>query len=133
MMADYFDDWVSGLPDKRKFRKTEPSDPDGYEKWKAVNGIDEETEDYDTVGAYESGQNPDEDFHLGSFGKGGKLLKSPEHETVWKTAFTEIFKEYVGVYPEIGDLTREEANEAVEYLIKKKYGDTNPSKLWSYD
>ena len=120
-----FDTWIKKLPKERQFIKSKiPKEKlDAYESYKNIFDL-EETDDYDLAGAFLSGQEPDENGHLGSFGINGKLLKSPNHETVWKTAFTELYHKFTNVYPDIGELTREDAIETIRILIKQYYGDT---------
>lgn len=121
-MPDIFDIWFKSLPKERHFSKTKVPEKysNNYNIWKQKYGL-EETPDYDLAGAFLSGQTPDRNRHLGSFGLNGKLLKHPKHETAWKTAFTEIYNELMGVYPVIDDdMTREEAAEIANELYKYK-------------
>ena len=118
---DIFDKWVAKLPRERKFSKSKvpPEKEPAYNKWKELYGL-EETDDYDLAGAFLSGQAPIKG-HLGSFGNEGKLLKSPTHETAWKTAFTEMYGDLVGVYPVIDDdMTREDAIEIINLFKMEK-------------
>jgi hypothetical protein len=132
---DFFDLWLKKLPKERSFSKSKIDDnvKPLYKSWRSKYNL-EETDDYDLRGAFLSGQKPNKQGHLASFGNDGKLLKSPKHETVWKTAFTEIYHDYTGVYPEISDeMTREEANQIIDELIKSKHGDAKiPEIPWSY-
>ena len=116
-MPDIFDEWFSKLPKERQFSASPipESHKPAYEQWKKAIGFNE-TPDYDLPGAFLSGMLPDKNNHLASFGRNGKLLKSPNHPTSWMTSFTELYHEYAGVYPEIGELSREEAAEIIKEL-----------------
>src|SRR5262245_9200579 len=103
--GDTFGTWYNMLPPERQFSYSDvPVERRAdYEAWKGKHGFTE-TADYDLAGAFLSGQEPvmvREDSgevrpHLGSRGVGGKMLKSPRHETFWKGALAEMVYEQEG-------------------------------------
>jgi hypothetical protein len=94
VMADVFDTFFQTLPKERKFSISDiPSN-----KVEEFQGFLQDQQlldsgDFDAKGAFLAGMTRGSQGHFGSIGLGGKMLKSPRHETAWKTAFVEIIRD----------------------------------------
>lgn len=119
-MGDVFDTWLGSLPKERQFSPTElPQEAQGaFQKWMELSGRNMEPS-YDYSGAFAAGVQPTQG-HLPSFGRGGKLLKSPKHPTIWKTAFVELAHGLSGrwVDPDELKLDRESAGQYINKLYQ---------------
>jgi hypothetical protein len=60
--------------------------------WAAENEVNPNDPSFDAEGAFLAGDKRDELGHLGSIGLGGKILKSPDHPTAYKTAAAEMLR-----------------------------------------
>ncbi len=120
-MGDIFDTWVDKLPDNRKFQQTQiPKEAESaFSEWMKLSGRTLESS-YDYTGAFMAGVQPTQG-HLPSFGIGGRLLKSPENPTIWKTAFVEMAHALTGKYidPDELGLNRESANSFIDRVATR--------------
>ena len=121
-MGDIFNTWLEKLPKERQFNPSElPSGAgNSFSEWMSKSGRKIEPS-YDYVGAFVAGIPPTEG-HLPSFGIGGKLLKNPNHPTVWKTGFVEMAHAITGKWidPDELNLDRNTADKFLQHLIKNK-------------
>ena len=116
MQPDIFDLWYQNLPEDQKFVKREatPSFMNQY-------GVTDSPE-YDYGGAQMAEDRPDERGHWNSIGLGGRVLKSPEHPSFWKTALAEILISQgipESLWPDMGKITRQQAADYLTQVTQK--------------
>ena len=120
-LNDIFDRFFKN---QEPFSKSElPEDSPDFLKWIAANQVNPQDPNFDAQGSFLAGDQRDPSGHLGSIGLDGKILKSPDHPTAYKTAAAEMLRLVAPErIPEVVSLPRDEASSLLLSILRQAEG-----------